>query len=497
MEISENTGLKVTENLIMLERGTDELLLTNSYQNNPLYVPNGRKYIKKFLKSIEKLQTPKKIKETFPNDYSLLEVLLNYRIVISKDSEKAGHDKAEISSKKISRDINRGMSLYLLLTQSCNLGCIYCLNGVETYRKEEHLMMKEEVAYKSVEKCLEKIAPDGRLDIVFFGGEPLMNWPLAKKVIVHCEKNIKPKHKDKKIVYGLTTNLAHLPSDLLEWAKKYEINFLCDIDGPPDIHNQLRPFKNGKPSFKSITDNVKRIIDSGMQVNLRSTVTSVNQDHMYEISKLHKDLGGASSAFVPINPVNSDEYIFPEWLLPSPKKIIDGLTKIYKSKIWDTSQLFPFSTYIGKVSPGARMVVGCGAPYGNTPVVDVNGDVYPCIYLVGLKRFFIGNILDDNYPDTEVLDAMMDLLHVDNMEGCRECKWRYLCSGGCPVGKLIVMDNPNASKNVIQYTKKINCNYTKAVLEVLLWEMAEDAATSAREGATKKEVSDHHILDCK
>ena len=82
MEISDNTGLKVTENLIMLERGTDELLLTNSYQNNLLYIPNGREYIKKFLKSIKKHKTPKKIAESFPNDIGLLNVLLNYRIII-------------------------------------------------------------------------------------------------------------------------------------------------------------------------------------------------------------------------------------------------------------------------------------------------------------------------------------------------------------------------------------------------------------------------------
>jgi len=36
------------------------------------------------------------------------------------------------------------MSLYLLLSQSCNLGCIYCLNGKRTYRTGRNLQMAEE-----------------------------------------------------------------------------------------------------------------------------------------------------------------------------------------------------------------------------------------------------------------------------------------------------------------------------------------------------------------
>jgi uncharacterized protein len=131
-------------------------------------------------------------------------------------------------------------------------------------------------------------------------------------------------------------------------------------------------------------------------------------------------------------------------------------------------------------------------------VVDINGDVYPCIYIVGLERFYLGNIADESYPNNDVLDSMMDLLHVDNRDDCRSCTWRYLCSGGCPVGKLIVMDNPRASKTVRKYTKDINCYYTRSVLELLLWEMAEDAKGSvSTDDTTDHESLQDQTMNCK
>ncbi len=309
------------------------------------------------------------------------------------------------------------------------------------------------------------------------GGEPLLNWELAKKIILFCEETLKPKYPDKGIKYHLTSNLAHFPADLIEWAKRYEIGFLCDVDGPADLHNRLRPYRNGKPSHDDIAKNIARLVDAGLPVSLRATLTSLNQDRMEAIARHHRDLGGISSAFVPVNPVNSDEDILSASLLPSPEAIIDGLSEVYRLKIWKSKDIFPFSTYGRKVRPGARMIVGCGAPYGNTPVVDVNGDVYPCIYLVGIRRFFIGNITDDAYPDTRLLDGMMESLTVDNNEECRPCAWRYLCGGGCPVARLTVLDNPGASQQVIDYCKKISCIWTKKVLELLLWERAERAAS--------------------
>jgi len=490
-------SLALTKNLIMLEKGRDELLLVNSIEFRPLYIKKGRDYIKKFLEAVPGLGALESINQAFPADTELLNLLMDHRIITYSGHDRQGPDKADISFDKKAREEKSGMSLYLLLSQSCNLGCIYCLNGIKTYNKDKNLKMKEEVAYKSVERCLDSLSHGGKLEIVFFGGEPLLNWPLAKKVITYCENNLAEKYKDREIRYHITSNLTILPSDLIEWAKRYNITFLCDIDGPEDIHNECRPYKNGKPTHARIVKNIERLTSSGLQVALRSTITRRNHGCMLEIAQHHKELGGIGCAFVPVNPVNSDEDILPETLMPSIHKMVRGLAKVYKSKVWDTEHLFPFNVYATHLRAGGRAVTGCGAPYGNTPVVDVNGDVYPCIYLVGIKRFYLGNILQENYPDNKVLDWMMDFLHVDNIEECKECPWRYICGGGCPVGKLTVFENPLASRKTVRYCNDIRCDYTKKVIELLLWDLAREAGSSVAGAMLKKvPVAMDNTINC-
>ena len=211
---------------------------------------------------------------------------------------------------------------------------------------------------------------------------------------------------------------------------------------------------------------------------MRATVTALNQEHLLETAELHKAMGGRSTAIIPVNPVNSDESILPETLLPAPEKVIQGATDVFTSNVWKQEEIFPFNQYARRLMQGSVTKLGCGAPYGNIAVVAANGDVYPCIYLVGIKRFHIGNMMDGSYPRTEVLQRMYDDLHVDHREDCKGCAWRYKCGGGCPLGRLTVLNNPAASLAVKTYCKKICCDYTRSILETLLWKKAQEAATS-------------------
>ncbi|HEY3359816.1 MAG TPA: radical SAM protein [Polyangia bacterium] len=475
--------LGVTPDLISLARGEDELLLADASILKPLYVGRGREYITRFLGAVRDLRAAERITAAFPADVALLRLLVEHRIVGPADA--AAHRGAPplLPSDPRAAGSRNAMSLYLLLSQSCNLGCVYCLNGRRTYGTGGNLRMSEAVAFASVAKCLEALCPDGTLEIVFFGGEPLLNWELAKQVIRHAEGPLKQQHPDKRVRYHLTSNLALLPPDLIEWAHRHEITFLCDVDGPQPIHDACRPAKHGGPSHAAVAGNIGRLVAAGLPVSLRATITSHNQDAMLAIAAHHKELGGSASAFVPVNPVNSDEDILPESLLPSLETVMDGLARVYRSKLWDKAALFPFNVYVAHVYEGARNVVGCGAPYGNTPVVDVNGDVYPCIYLVGIRRFFLGNILSAAYPQPAVLDWMMGYLNVDTTAPCRGCEWRYICGGGCPVGRLTVFQNPRASDAIVRYCHGVSCDLTKRVVELLLWDMAEEAAAAAGSGA--------------
>jgi sulfatase maturation enzyme AslB (radical SAM superfamily) len=133
-----NIDLTLTKNLIILEKGKDELLLVNSIDPRPLYIKRGRDYIKRFLESVKALHVAEKIKRAYPQDIELLNMLMDHRIIITSADQEKGLDKTDMAYDKKARDDKSGVSLYLLLSQSCNLGCIYCLNGIKTYKKDKN-----------------------------------------------------------------------------------------------------------------------------------------------------------------------------------------------------------------------------------------------------------------------------------------------------------------------------------------------------------------------
>ena len=137
--VERDAELTCTQNLLMLESGRDELLLVNSFDPRPLYIKRGRDYIKRFLGAVTELRAANKIKKAFPQDTELLNMLMDHRIIITAADEKKGFDRTDMTYDKKARDDKSAMSLYLLLSQSCNLGCIYCLNGVKTYKKDKSI----------------------------------------------------------------------------------------------------------------------------------------------------------------------------------------------------------------------------------------------------------------------------------------------------------------------------------------------------------------------
>jgi uncharacterized protein len=493
--MNQDTRLKITENFLAVERDGDELVLTDYINLRPLYAKKGRTYIKRFLEAVSELRTRRHLLETFPHDADLLDTLLNHGIIVPYSFKRPKLQNYAPDGPGFHH--KAGMSLYLLVSQSCNMSCIYCLNGKRTYQGDSALRMEREIAFKSVERCLEDIAPKGRLEVVFFGGEPLLNWPLVKDTVIYCENSLKKKNAEKEIRYHVTSNLSLLPPDLIEWAKRFEITFLCNIDGPADIHDICRPFKDGRPSHERTVAHVRQLLDAGLRVDLRATITALNQHRLLEISRHHKAIGGNSSAFVPVNPVNSDEDILDQKLLPSPREMARSVINVYKSGVWPTGDLYPFSQYAPRLRPGAMTVLGCGLPFGNTPVVDVKGDVYPCIYLVGIKRFYVGNVKDGSYPDGQLLKRLYDRLHVDRMEDCRSCQWRYICGGGCPLWRLTVSDNPAVTMGTMDYCKGIGCEYTRQIFEVLLWDMACESASRLLKSIPDHEAAGANAVICR
>jgi len=461
--------LHVTENLITLERGEDELLLVNSFSMRPMYVARGRAQVKGLLEEARG-RSLEALAERRPQDAALVRMLREHRILLGAgERERYIGEEIEAKAAEPARPKDK-MTVFLLVTEACNQACIYCLNGSDTYQKSAPSVMSPDVAVASIRACLDKLKAGGTLQVTFFGGEPLLQWALIKEVIRRCESEVRKDYGDRKIAYHITSNLTLNPPDLIEVLKKHNMTVLSDIDGPPEVHDRCRPYLGGRPSHAQSAATIRRLVDAGIKVALRTTITALNQDAILETAAHHKALGAANSGFVPVCAVNSDKDYLADELLPDPDRIIARLVELYRSGLWSRDNLFPFNEYVLKLRPGSRQVTGCAAPSGSTPVIRPNGDVYLCIYLVGQEKFRYGTL---STPwDRRLLDRSSVSLHVDNVPGCKACAWRYACGGGCPVMKLACLDGAPASPRAEEYGRRINCDFTRAILTELLWDTA-------------------------
>lgn len=372
------------------------------------------------------------------------------------------------------------MSLYLLVTHACNLACVYCFNGDASYQRSCPPAMRDETADAAVDWALRRLDPHGTLEIVFFGGEPLLRWPLVRRVVDRCEQTLRSRHPNVTFHYHLTSNLTSLPRDLIEVARRVSMTFLCDVDGPQEVHDRLRPHAKGRASHEATARVIRALTDAGLAVSLRATVTSANAVDLGAVVAHHRHLGGCSSALVPLNPIDSDQVAVPERWLADPGCLASGLAAAFEDRAFPADALHPFSEALPRVARRERRRIACGAPYGCTPVVDAAGDLYPCIYFVGIPWLRMENVLAPEPARAHgVLSQLLASLDVDATE-CRTCGIRYLCSGGCPAMRVLARGRPDLLP-MQRYARDCSCAVGRTVTEKLLW--SEARSTDQRHAA--------------
>lgn len=145
-------------------------------------------------------------------------------------------------------------SLVFNVTESCNLSCDYCIYSGKYDRERTHnnKKMSFETAKNAMDSFLRSVADP--LMISFYGGEPLMNFPLIEKIVDYSKSN---SSKNKKI-FSIATNFVN--------AEKYidyliENNFYIQIslDGPKEVHDKYRIDRKGNPTFDIIQKNIEKI----------------------------------------------------------------------------------------------------------------------------------------------------------------------------------------------------------------------------------------------
>ncbi len=319
-------------------------------------------------------------------------------------------------------------ALCLHVAHTCNLNCSYCFASQGKYQGERAIMSYE-VGKRALDFLIENSGTRHNLEVDFFGGEPLMNFDVVKKLVEYARSV--EKEKGKNFRFTLTTNGVLIDDDVIDFANREMSNVVLSLDGRKEIHDRFRVDYAGKGSWEKIVPKFQKLVKAreGKNYYMRGTFTHANPDFLEDIKKM-LELGFTELSMEPVVCAKGD----PSELTEEDRKIV---MKQYEDlaalmlECDDAGKPFTFYHYMIDLKGGPciyKRISGCGS---GTEYMAVTpwGDLYPCHQFVGDEKYLLGNIWDG--VTNKDIQNEFECCNVYAREECRDCWAKLYCSGGC------------------------------------------------------------------
>ena len=319
-------------------------------------------------------------------------------------------------------------ALCLHIAHTCNLNCSYCFASQGKYHGERALMSFE-VGKRALDFLIENSGSRRNLEADFFGGEPLMNFDVVKRLVEYA-RSIE-KEKNKNFRFTLTTNGVLVDDDVIDFANREMSNVVLSLDGRREVHDRYRVDYAGNGSWDKIVPKFQKFVAArgGKNYYMRGTFTHANPDFLEDI-KVMLDLGFSELSMEPVVAAEGD----PAALTEEDKAVVlDQYEQLAELMLRRDKEGKPFTFYHYMIDLKGgpciyKRISGCGS---GTEYMAVTpwGDLYPCHQFVGDEKFKLGDIWN-GVSNTEIQNEFASC-NVYAREECRDCWAKLYCSGGC------------------------------------------------------------------
>lgn len=320
-------------------------------------------------------------------------------------------------------------ALCLFISANCNLQCRYCFAKPSGDNNRNNGQMSRETAFGAVDLLLEQ--DGGRFcEIDFFGGEPLLNFPLIREIVGYAtEKGL---HRGKEFTFTLTTNGMLLGEDEIRFLNETGMSVILSLDGRPEIHDRMRRTVKDKGSYDLVLPRMHKLLQDRGYNNyyVRGTYTSFNLDFCRDVEHL-LEAGFDSLSLEPVVAAARLPYGLGQEDIPRLEQEYDRLVELFLQRRRE-GRPFHFYHFDMDLEKGPciyKRLGGCGAG-GEYLAVAADGSLYPCHHFVGTEAFRLGKLGNgtlelDRQKGSKVASSAA------GREECSHCWARYLCGGGC------------------------------------------------------------------
>lgn len=316
----------------------------------------------------------------------------------------------------------------------CNLQCTYCFyrDEAESRSQESFGRMEETTLEAVIRKVLEYA--DEECTFAYQGGEPTLRGIGFYKKASELQKKYNTKNIP--IHNAIQTNGYAIDDEWASFFAKEKFLVGVSLDGTKRTHDKCRKNYRNEGSFVKIMEGIRTLDRWNVDYNILTVVNRYTAGQGQRIYDFYKKKGFSYLQFIPcLDPVletpGNHEYSL------TPGAYGEFLKEIFD--LWYEDLKMGQQPYIRQFENIAGMLMGlvpeacdqrgiCGKQY----VIEADGSVYPCDFYV-LDGYCLGNLRTDDFPELD--RKRKEIRFVEKSESfppeCRECRFFYLCRGGC------------------------------------------------------------------
>lgn len=365
-------------------------------------------------------------------------------------------DKAlKIVKNRYEEVIGKINIMYLILSSSCNLACKYCFIENCTFNNKVEINMNLETVKNAITKYDQYLKKENIKEglIIFYGGEPLINWnaitfaiELAKKLNSH-------------IKFSMVTNATLLSTEKIKYLAENNVEVGISIDGPKTLNDKNRIYRANKKSvYDEVISKFPYLKTENCKFGLSITISKEFLERQDEVLEWLKHLG-VNSIFYNLYHYTCYDKDWEKYYNEASKFLMKSYEELLNYKIYDGRLIRKIDSIIDSEFKFAD----CGAIGGNQLAIKPSGDVCICHGYLKTNKYVIGNINKasiNELMNTEEINFWKKRGTIYN-DKCLNCESIYICGGGCAIQSEALF----GSRSEID---KPFCIHTKSALKWIL-----------------------------
>lgn len=323
-------------------------------------------------------------------------------------------------------------------TMKCNFCCEYCFEG----DNKTFPAMTKEVEDAIVNYLLSK--KERAIYISWFGGEPLLAFPTIYAISERLNKEGVDFHSN------MITNGSLFTDTIIENLQELNLTYVqISLDGVGETHDKRRHYKNGKPSFSDVANNIDKLLAHNIRLTLQVTVDNNNATAYQEVyeymNERYPRQMEEKQLQIACNHVQDRTSFDTAGACFSDRQLHENNLKYFNEGKYE--ELIPRL-------PGLKMP--CMYRSASSFAIDSKGYMYRCLEHLGQPARSVGNVVDAKVSFAKMATTTFFKDPFEDEE-CLHCSVLPICGGGCPV------DCEKCSSKEKNY-----CSYYKTYLSDLL-----------------------------